>query len=264
VYETLGAGQLATCVRADDGRMDVALRRLHPGLETERDQLDAFISEARLAHQLVHPHLGRVFAFGKYDGIYFAAQELVLGPTIGAVLRQCRSAAGAIPIGITVELMLQLCDALAHLHGAGIAYRGVTADKLLISRQGRIKLVDFRRARSVAHFDPRGDLLAAGVLAHELLVGRALDEPTPPSRWAPDVSPELDDIVMLALERDVTKRWQSAAAMRTALDGVARQLGGRLVIAQHMRDWLHWAFARKPRRHTTYVSSLVEWLEKSA
>ena len=268
VYEPLGKGGLSTVHRASEGVREVALKRLHADFETERELVEAFLREARLANELSHPHVARTFAFGKLDGTYYAACELVLGPTLTHVFRQSRSAAGAIPIGVAVELLLQLTDVLSYLHGTPrIVYRGVSAENVMLSRAGRVKLIDFGIARPAGSvFDPRDDLFALGALAHELVTGWRLGENElvqPPSRWAPDVPPALDDIVLAALEREREQRWQSAAAMHAALTGVAKELGGRLRLAQLVRDWLAWAFARKPRKDSPRVRELIASIERA-
>jgi serine/threonine-protein kinase len=268
VYEQLGRGGLSTVHRASEGVRDVALKRLHADFDTERELVEAFLREARLASELSHPHVARTLAFGKLDGTYYAACELVLGPTLRDVFRQCRSAAGAVPVGVAVELLLQLTDVLAYLHGAPrIVYRAITAENVMLSRAGRVKLIDFGIARAAGSvFDPRDDLFALGAVAHELLAGRRLDASEamqPPSRWAPDVSRALDDIVLAALERDREQRWQTAVAMHAALTGVAKELGGRLRLAQLVREWLTWAFARKPRKDSPVVRDLIASIERA-
>ena len=110
--------------------------------------------------------------------------------------------------------------------------------------------------------DARVDLFAVGVIAHEMLAGRRLFEGKddfetlaniremkmqPPSRWNPHVTPDLDDIVMTALERDPDRRWQSAAAMQVALANASREFG-LVVGSQQLVEWVDWAFEQKTGR----------------
>ena len=304
VGELIGTGGLSTVHRAVDRRAlklgcetPLALKRLHPVFSTEWELVDAFLAEAQLASSLKHANLAKTFAYGKLDGTYYAAVELAAGPTLAQLMRQARSAAGAVPVGVVVEVLIQVLDALDHMHtrSPAIVHRDITPANFVVSSTGRVKLIDFGVAKTatrrktargiikgtlgyvapesmLGQLDARADLFAVGVIAHELLSGRSLfagasDGATiknvreqriqPPSRFALDVSFDLDDIVMTALRRDPDMRWQNARAMRVALVEVARQMGGRLDLAQLTREWIEWAFEREPRRDTVNVKRLL-------
>ncbi len=157
----------------------------------------------------------------------------------------------------------------------GIIHRDVSPSKVIIADAGMVKLIDFGIARATSsartsagvikgkfgyiapeyirgQLDARADLFAIGVIAHELLTGKRLfrgesDFATliavrecaiaSPSRTNANVSADLDDIVMTALQRAPASRWQTASAMRTALAGVARSLGAA-VGGQRIREWV--------------------------
>ncbi len=156
VHEELGGGGLSVVHRAIDTRLggshELALKRLREGLSGQWQLVDAFLYEAQLASQLHHPCVARVYAYGKLEGRFYAAVELVRGATLAQIVRQSRSAAGAIPVGVVVELMLQLCDALDHLHTLepAIVHRGVAPANLMVSRDGRLKMIDFGIASTAA------------------------------------------------------------------------------------------------------------------
>ncbi|MGE0870760.1 MAG: serine/threonine-protein kinase [Kofleriaceae bacterium] len=185
----------------------------------------------------------------------------------------------------------------------GIIHRDISPGNIIISNTGVAKLIDFgiakattARAQTQTGFikgkfayvapeyvagklDARADLFGLGVVAHELLTNerlfrgkndletlRNLREMRVPraSRFNPDVPAELDDIVLTALQRDPAKRWQTAAAMRTALLQVAWKLGVA-VGHQQVVDWLVWAFSQQPRRLGTELGALIDvGLEPSA
>lgn len=248
--------------RAFDGEREVVLRRLHR--DDDWQLITAFVDECRLVAQLAHENVARQYAHGKLAGTYFAASELVRGPTLREVLVQCRTAAGAAPIRVTIALLIQLCDALAYLHARPQVVASLAPHNLAID--GRLVLLDPGVARSPLHpigrtpSTPRADLFAAGALAHELLVNKPLfanarDVRTrpiaPPSRHNREVGLDLDDIVMTALQRDPSRRWQNAAAMRRALRALPH------ADRDEVSTWLAWAFARAPRRDTLWVSQML-------
>ena len=315
VHESLGEGGMASVHRAErDGwerngqRAPIALKRLFTELSEDSQFVEGFLQEARLAKLLDHPNIARSYEHGKIDGQYFIAMEYVPGPTLRAVMIQSRTAAGAMPIRIVVEILTQLCDALAHAHELrdekgrplGLVHRDVTPANVILSTNGVVKLIDFGIAKAKhsrvqtqagyikgkvsyvapeythGRLDHRADLFAVGVIAHEMLTGRRLfDGETqgsvvvkvrdlaihPPSHHDPKIPHELDDIVMLALQRDPAKRWQNASAMRTALSNVARQLGNP-VTGKELRTWIEWAFTREPWRDS-FVGKIVDRLDTS-
>ncbi len=315
VHESLGEGGMATVHRAErEGwerngqRAPIALKRLFRELGNDSQFVEGFLQEARLAKLLDHPNIARSYEHGKIDDQYFIAMEYVPGPTLRAVMIQSRTAAGAIPIRIVVEILTQLCDALAHAHGLcdergrslGLVHRDVTPANVILSTSGVVKLIDFGIAKAArsrvqtqagyikgkvsyiapeytrGRLDHRADLFAVGVIAHEMLTGRRLfDGKTqgsvvvkvrdlaihPPSYYDPKIPHELDDIVMLALQRDPDNRWQNASAMRTALANVSRQLG-KPVTGKELRTWVEWAFTREPWRDS-FVGEIVDRLDTS-
>ncbi|MBA2538618.1 MAG: serine/threonine protein kinase [Deltaproteobacteria bacterium] len=214
VYEELGVGGMATVHRAEIRGVEgfskpVALKRMHPYLASSPETVKAFVREAQLASQLHHGNIAQTYELGKANGTYFISMEYIPGPTLTQVIRQCQLAAGAIPIRITIGILLQLCDALDYAHNRtddeghplGIIHRDVSPSNIVISNTGIVKLLDFGIAKVTSkvetdtpltgmtikgkfdyiapeylggQLDVRADLFAVGVIAHELLTGRKL------------------------------------------------------------------------------------------
>ncbi len=300
ILEPMGEGGMARVHRAErigaDGvRKVVALKRMWEHLSEDHDFVASFIQEGTLASQLRHDNIAQAYDVGKIDDTYYIAMELVPGPTLNDLMIQSRTAAGAIPLPIIVEILIQLCDALEYAHAAGIIHRDVSPANVIVSSNGTIKLIDFgiaKAAHSRIHtqagfikgklsyvapeythgkLDRRADLFAVGVVAHELLTGRRLFLAetdveiihnvrekliAPPSRTNRNVELDLEDIVMTALQRDPDLRWNNAAALRTALINARDEIG--TASRREIRDWVEWAFTQEPRDS---IDKLAEKLE---
>ena len=311
VYEQLGVGGMATVHVAESRglRKRVALKRLLPKAAEDPDTVQSFIREARLVGHLRHANIAQTYDFGKVGDTYFIAMELVLGPTLSQLIRQCRATVGIVPFPITLNILIQVCDALDYAHNLtdeqgtplGLIHRDVSPPNIIVSNTGLVKLIDFgvaKLARSSSlhtqvgtvkgkfsymapeylggQLDARADLWAPGVVAHELLANRMLfdadddlrvidkvkhDTIAPPSRYNHDVPRDLDAVVMTALERTPERRWQTAAAMRTALVNVAKELQTVVTNAQVL-EWIEWAFMQKPGEEKSGVSQLILLLEQ--
>ena len=312
VYEQLGVGGMATVHVAESRglRKRVALKRLLPHAAESPELVRSFINEARLVANLKHANIAQTYDFGKVGDTYFIAMELVPGPTLGQLIRQCKATVGIIPFPITLNILCQVCDALAYAHNLrdeygtplGLIHRDVSPPNIIVSATGIVKLIDFgvaKIARSSTQtmvgtvkgkfsymapeyldgrLDSRVDLWALGAVAYELLTNQMLFDAAddlgvlervkrapipPPSRRNSDVPRDLDAVVLTALERDPARRWQSAGAMRTALENVTTEVKMAVTNAQ-MMEWIEWTFAQKPgfADEKTGISQLIQLLEK--
>jgi serine/threonine protein kinase len=309
IHEALGVGGMATVHRAERTDADgltrqVALKRMLPALADSDEGLSYFLREAKLASYLRHENVALTYEVGEIRGTYFIAMELIEGKSLHDIMHRCAEVATPMPLAIALSLSQQIVSALEYAHNLtddrgqplGIIHRDVSPSNIIVANTGVAKLIDFGIAKASAagmqtmnvtlkgkwaymapeyvlegEIDARADIFAAGILAHEMLVGRPLfsgaddlatlerlrDLEIPlPSHANRSVPPELDHIVMVALSRDPTQRWQQASAMRSALAVVTERLGLRIGPLDVAR-WLADLFATGEERSATDVMDAV-------
>ena len=144
VLTQIGAGGMGEVYRARDTRLDrvVALKVLPDQMSRDPESLARFEREAKAVAALSHPNILSIFDFGKQDSVAFAAMELLDGESLRA-----RLTAGPLPPRKAVEYGLQMCLGLAAAHDKGIVHRDLKPENVFITRDGRIKILDFGLAK---------------------------------------------------------------------------------------------------------------------
>jgi Tol biopolymer transport system component len=143
----LGAGGMGEVYRARDSRIgrDVALKLLPPGLAGDPELLRRFEQEARAAGALNHPNILTLYDVGLYDGSLYVVCELLEGETL-----RDRLAEGALSRRKAIEYARQIATGLAAVHDKGITHRDLKPENLFLTRDGRIKILDFGLAKLTA------------------------------------------------------------------------------------------------------------------
>jgi eukaryotic-like serine/threonine-protein kinase len=230
VLAPLGAGGMGEVYRARDTRLgrDVALKILPESFARETDRLRRFEQEARAVAALNHSNILAVFDIGQHDGSPFLVSELLEGESLRATLD-----GGALPQRKTIEYGVQIAHGLAAAHEKGIVHRDLKPENIFITKDGRIKILDFGLAKlaqkagaglddvtltsshtaagvvmGTASYmapeqvrgeaaDPRTDIFAFGAVLYEMLSGvRAFRRDTPAETMTAvlkDDPPELSD-----------------------------------------------------------------------
>ena len=146
IVAPLGAGGMGEVYRARDTKLDraVAVKVLPSHLIADKDALMRFEREAKAVAALSHPNILAIFDFGTYEGTTIAAMELLEGETLRG-----RLASGPLPPRKAAELGLQICQALAAAHEKGIVHRDLKPENVFVTKDGRIKVLDFGLARVI-------------------------------------------------------------------------------------------------------------------
>ena len=251
VIGRLGRGGMGEVFRADDLKLGqpVALKFLPPDVDRDPARLTQLHTEVRMARQVSHPNVCRVYDIDEVEGHTFLSMEYVDGEDLASLLRRI----GHFPQERGLELARQICAGLASAHERGVVHRDLKPANVMLDGAGRVRITDFGlagltgeslRAGTPAYMAPeqlaggevtvRSDIYALGLVLYELLTGkraiegstlaeminrRAHGEIVPPSMITRDLSPDVDRAVMRCLAHDPASRPASALAVSAALPG---------------------------------------------
>ena len=208
----LGSGGMGEVYRARDTRLarEVAIKVLPAFYSSDPDRLRRFEQEARAAAALNHPNILAVFQMGTYEGAPYLVSELLEGGTLREQL-----ARSPLPVRKTIDLGVQVAHGVAAAHEKGIVHRDLKPENLFVTKNGRVKILDFGLAKltqasfssgqsaptatvgtdaavvmgTVGYMAPeqvrgrrvdyRADIFAFGAILYEMLTGkRAFQKPT--------------------------------------------------------------------------------------
>jgi Tol biopolymer transport system component len=144
ILSPIGAGGMGEVYKAKDPRLgrDVAIKVLPASFAQDADRLKRFEQEARAAGVLNHPNITAVYDFGSHEGSPYIVTELLEGETL-----RSRLGPGAIPARKAVDYGIQLARGLAAAHEKGIVHRDLKPENVFLTRDGRIKILDFGLAK---------------------------------------------------------------------------------------------------------------------
>ncbi len=185
IESQLGAGGMGVVYRAHDEKLErtVAIKVVGERLASEPNARERLLREARTASALNHPHICTVHEVGEADGLVFIVMEHVAGRSLSALLSEPR------PMEMVVRYGIQIADALAHAHERGVVHRDLKTGNVMLTPEGRIKVLDFGLAKRLPTEDidqsptrTEGSLTEDGqvvgtlhYIAPEILRGQAAD-----------------------------------------------------------------------------------------
>jgi eukaryotic-like serine/threonine-protein kinase len=153
IRSPLGAGGMGEVYRAHDTRLDreVAIKVLPESLTAHPDRLRRFEQEARAVAALNHPNILAVYQMGTHEGASYMVSELLDGETLRERLRR-----GPIPLRKATDYAVQIAHGLAAAHDKGIVHRDLKPDNLFVTKDGRVKILDFGLAKLAQPRDASG------------------------------------------------------------------------------------------------------------
>src|SRR5690348_16619613 len=257
ILSVLGAGGMGRVYRVRNFISDrvEAMKVLLPDYASEPELAARFMAEIRTLATLEHPNIAQLRTAFQFENQFIMIMEFVEGATLESLARQ-----GGVPIDQMLEYASQVLSALSYAHGRGVTHRDIKPANIMITAHGVVKLMDFGIAKSNADMqltrpgttmgsvyymspeqvrgdtvDARSDIYSFGITLYEMLAGRRpfqadssysvlnaqLNEaPVPPIEVNPALSPTLNAIILTAMAKAPSDRFQSAEAFRNAIRNV--------------------------------------------
>src|SRR5947208_11434642 len=252
----VGRGGMGEVYRADDLKLSqpVALKFLPEHLLSDGAALARFHREVRVARQVSHKNVCRVYDIGEVDDRHFLSMEFIKGEELSSLLRRI----GRLPQDKAIQIARQMCAGLAAAHDVGVIHRDLKPSNVMIDGDGNARILDFGlaglteefsddeiRAGTPAYMSPeqldgrtftvRSDIYSLGLVLYELFTGRKAFEaptlgelvklrrsdttPTTPSEIVKDLDPLIEKVIDRCLKKDSEDRPSSALQVAAALPG---------------------------------------------
>ena len=255
IVDLLGRGGMGEVYRAEDLTLAqvVALKFLPESLRDDGGRRERLLSEVRIARQVSHPAVCRVYDVDELEGQLCLSMEYVDGENLATLLRRI----GRLPADKALEIARQVCAGLGAVHDQGVLHRDLKPENVMVDGEGRARLTDFglagladglqgaeARSGTPAYMSPeqlsgrevtrRSDVYALGLVLFELFTGRRAfegrtyaelerqhrEEPPPrPSERVPQLDVAVERAILRCLEKDPRRRPSSALAVSAALPG---------------------------------------------
>src|SRR5215475_13432239 len=250
-----GRGGMGEVYRAEDLKLSqtVAIKFLPERLSQDAAGLQRFHSEVRIARQVSHPNVCRMFDVGEIECITFLTMEFVDGEDLASLIRRI----GRLPQDKAIEVARQICAGLAAAHERGVIHRDLKPANIMLDGAGKVRINDFGlagiaatiqgaevRAGTPAYMAPeqlagsevtvKSDIYSLGLVLYEILTGkRAFEaatlqelirkrdqvEITKPSLVVRDLDPLIEQVILRCLDRDPAKRPSTALQVAASLPG---------------------------------------------
>ena len=268
IIENIGNGGMAMVYKSKDHILNryVAVKILRDEFTTDEEFIKRFSIEAQSAASITHPNIVSIYDVGQEGNLYYIVMELIKGKTLKEIIVE---EGRALPWKWSTNIVMQIASALETAHKNNIVHRDIKPHNIIITEDGVAKVTDFGIAKAVSnstitafgstigsvHYfspehakggytDSKSDLYSLGVVMYEMLTGKVpfdadtpvsvalkhmQEEPVPPIEVNSKIPPAINDIILKAMRKDTTLRYQSATEMIADLKRAIKDPEGNFV-----------------------------------
>ena len=261
VLKELGRGGMGIVFQAYDKQLNeqVAIKVLSPLLSHDGDALERLKREVSAARRITHANVIRIHDISEINGLHFVSMEYFHGGNLKDYIKQ----RGALSTMQAFNIASQICDGLDAAHRQGIIHRDLKSQNVIIDASNQIKIIDFGLAHTAQlegltatglimgtpeymapeqvagkKVDERADIYSLGIILYELFTGRVpftgdsaiaigfkqlKEEPQQPRELNPQIPPEIQRVILKALQKDAVMRYHSVADLKMDLQNAVLQ-----------------------------------------
>ena len=260
IIEELGKGGMGKVYRALDKKLkeEVALKLIKPEIASDRETIERFSNELKLARKIGHPNVGRMYELLEDGGTHFITMEYVSGEDLKSFIHRARR----LEAGTAIAIAKQVAEGLAEAHRLGVVHRDLKPGNIMIDKDGNARIMDFGIARSLAgkgitgagvmigtpgymspeqvegkEADQRSDIYSLGIILFQMVTGQVpfegdtplcvavkqkTEAPRNPRAVNPQVPEDLSRAILRCLEKEKANRYQTAEEVLADLENIEK------------------------------------------